>query len=201
MDNRIYPIVVNTLEIRYENLEVDYPQVVCIPNPNVQESINRAILNSVYELIQEQRYYQDPNIDMTGTYELKNNDKGVLSITLENYAFAGGAHGNTIVKALNFDIMTGHIYTLPELFKPNSDYIKRISNIIKAQIRARDLPILDEFTEISPNQYFYIADRCLVIFFQLYEITPYYIGIPYFPISIYELEDIINEQGPLQRMF
>lgn len=66
-------------------------------------------------------------MDITGTYELKNNDKGVLSITLENYAFAGDAHGNTIVKALNFDIMTGHIYTLPELFKPNSNYIKRIS--------------------------------------------------------------------------
>lgn len=201
MDNRIYPIVVNTLEIKYGNLNIDYPQVACAPNPNIQENINRTILNSVYELIQEQGYYQNPNMDITGTYELKNNDKGVLSITLENYAFAGGAHGNTIVKALNFDIMTGHICTLPELFKPNSDYIKRISNIIKAQIRVRNLSIINEFTEISPNQYFYIADRCLVIFFQLYEITPYYIGIPYFPISIYELEDIINEQGPLQRMF
>jgi len=90
---------------------------------------------------------------------------------------------------------------LPELFKPNSNYVKKISDIIKVQIKARNIPTLGDFTEINPNQDFYIADRSLVIFFQLYEITPYYAGIPYFPISIYELEDIINENGPLQRMF
>jgi hypothetical protein len=148
-------------------------------------------------LIQEQGFYEE----MDGTYELKNNDKGVLSIVLINYSFAGGAHGNTIAKALNFDIETGHVYTLPELFKPNSNYVKKISDIIKVQIKARDIPTLGDFTEINPNQDFYIADRSLVIFFQLYEIAPYYVGIPYFPISIYELEDIINENGPLQRMF
>ena len=200
MNDRIYHIIVNTLKIEYENLEVYYPQVTCLPNPNAQEIINRTILNTVYGLIQKQGYYENPDIDMTGTYELKNNDKGILSITLINYAFAGGAHGNTIVEALSFDIMNGHVYTLPELFKPNSNYVKEISDIIKVQIKERNLPTVEEFTEISPNQYFYIADRSLVIFFQLYDITPYYVGIPYFPISIYDLQDIIAEDGPLQRM-
>ena len=197
MENRMYPVIVNTLKMKDENFEIDYPQVCCLMNPEAQENINRTIINTVYELIQKQGPYQE----MVGIYELKNNDKGILSIVLINYAFAGGAHGSTIAKALNFDVETGQVYTLPELFKPDSDYVKKISDIIKAQIKARDLPIINEFTEISPNQDFYIADRCLVIFFQLYEITPYYIGIPYFPISIYELADIINEDGPLERMF
>ena len=197
MDGRIYPVIVNTLKMKNINLDIDYPQVTCLMNLNVQKIINRTIINTVYMLIQEQGFYEE----MDGTYELKNNDKGVLSIVLINYSFAGGAHGNTIAKALNFDIETGHVYTLPELFKPNSNYVKKISDIIKVQIKARDLPTLGDFTEINPNQDFYIADRSLVIFFQLYEITPYYIDIPYFPISIYELEDIINENGPLQRMF
>lgn len=201
MDTRIYPVIVNTLKIEQRNLTIYYPQVTCLPSPNVQESINRNILTNVYMLIQEQGYYDNPDVDMTGTYELKNNDKGILSLTLDNYAFAGGAHGNTIVKPLTYDIMTGKIYTLSDLFKPGSDYVKRISDIIKIQIKERDLPIINEFTEIKPNQDFYIADRSLVIFFQLYEITPYYVGIPYFPISIYELEDIISEDSPLQRMF
>ena len=197
MDDRIYPVIVNTLKMKNINLDIDYPQVTRLMNLNVQKIINRTIINTVYMLIQEQGFYEE----MDGTYELKNNDKGVLSIVLINYSFAGGAHGNTIAKALNFDIETGHVYTLPELFKPNSNYVKKISDIIKVQIKARDLPTLGDFTEINPNQDFYIADRSLVIFFQLYEITPYYIGIPYFPISIYELENIINENSPLQRMF
>ena len=197
MNSRIYPVIVNTLKMKNINLDIDYPQVTCLMNLNVQKIINRTIINTVYMLIQEQGFYEE----MDGTYELKNNDKGVLSIVLINYSFAGGAHGNTIAKALNFDIETGHVYTLPELFKPNSNYVKKISDIIKVQIKARDIPTLGDFTEINPNQDFYIADRSLVIFFQLYEITPYYAGIPYFPISIYELEDVINENGPLQRMF
>lgn len=197
MDDRIYPVIVNTLKMKNINLDINYPQVTCLMNLNAQKIINRTIINTVYMLIQEQGFYEE----MDGTYELKNNDKGVLSIVLVNYSFAGGAHGNTIARALNFDIETGHVYTLPELFKPNSNYVKKISDIIKVQIKARDIPTLGDFTEINPNQDFYIADRSLVIFFQLYEITPYYVGIPYFPISIYELEDIINENGPLQRMF
>ena len=197
MDDRIYPVIVNTLKMKNINLDIDYPQVTRLMNLNVQKIINRTIINTVYMLIQEQGFYEE----MDGTYELKNNDKGVLGVVLINYSFAGGAHGNTIAKALNFDIETGHVYTLPELFKPNSNYVKKISDIIKVQIKARDIPTLGDFTEINPNQDFYIADRSLVIFFQLYEIAPYYVGIPYFPISIYELEDVINENGPLQRMF
>ncbi len=162
MENRIYPIMVSTLRMKNGGFEVDYPpQVSCLSNPDAQEIINRTIMENVYELIQKQRPFEE----MNGTYELKNNDKGVLSLTLINYAFSGGAHGNTIVKALNFDVETGHIYTLPELFKPGSHYVQRISEIIKAEIKARDLPTIGEFTEINPNQDFYIADRSLVIFF------------------------------------
>ena len=152
MNSRIYPVIVNTLKMKNINLDIDYPQVTCLMNLNVQKIINRTIINTVYMLIQEQGFYEE----MDGTYELKNNDKGVLSIVLINYSFAGGAHGNTIAKALNFDIETGHVYTLPELFKPNSNYVKKISDIIKVQIKARNIPTLGDFTEINPNQDFYI---------------------------------------------
>ena len=40
----------------------------------------------------------------------------------------------------------------------------------------------------------------LVIYFQLYEITPYVEGLPMFPISVFELADIIRENSPLSRL-
>ena len=44
---------------------------------------------------------------------------------------------------------------------------------------------------------YYIADLTLVFYSSKYiEITPYVYGIPYFPISIYSIEDIIDENGP-----
>ena len=75
-----------------------------------------------------------------------------------------------------------------------------LSEKIKKQIKERDIPVLGEFNKIRIDQDYYIADLSLVIFFQLYEITPYVYGIPYFPISIYEIEDIIDDNGPLGKM-
>ncbi|WP_337445661.1 RsiV family protein [Ornithinibacillus scapharcae] len=67
-------------------------------------------------------------------------------------------------------------------------------------MKQRDIQLIEDFTEISPNQDFYIADKSLVIYFQLYEITPYVYGFPMFPISVYQIQDIIREDGPLGRM-
>ena len=64
----------------------------------------------------------------------------------------------------------------------------------------RDIQLLNEFTAIQTNQDFYIADKVLVIYFQLYEITPYVEGLPMFAISVFDLIDIIDENSPLSRM-
>ncbi|MBU5438934.1 DUF3298 and DUF4163 domain-containing protein [Tissierella sp. MSJ-40] len=200
METRIFPILVNTAKLEMERLVVYYPKIGGLPNIEIQNKINNTILNNVYDQIIQQGYYENPETEITGLWELKNNDKGILSLTLINYSYSGGAHGNTIVKALTFNIETGSTYQLSDLFKPGANYIKVLSEEVEDQIEERDIPTLEKFTSIKPNQDFYIADLCLVIFFQVYEITPYVVGIPYFPISIYEIEDIIDEKGPLGRM-
>ena len=83
---------------------------------------------------------------------------------------------------------------------PGSDYVKVISRLVKEQIEQRDIQLLNEFTEIRQDQDFYIADKTLVIYFQLYEITPYVVGFPMFPISVFDLAEIIDVRGPLGRM-
>lgn len=86
------------------------------------------------------------------------------------------------------------------MFKPGSDYVKRLSALIQEQIKVRDIQLLNEFTAIRPDQDFYLADKSIVIYFQLYELTAYVYGFPMFPISVYELQDIIDENGPLGRL-
>ncbi|WP_368668759.1 RsiV family protein [Sporosarcina sp. 6E9] len=53
---------------------------------------------------------------------------------------------------------------------------------------------------MRPEHDFYIADTSLVVYFQLYEITPYYLGFPYFPIPILDVADIIKPNSPLDTM-
>ena len=200
MNENIFPVEIKTLKLDMRRLEIYYPQVYGLENIYVEDKINDVILEVMYNQINQQGYYDNPETQITGTWELKNNQKGILSLTLINHAFSGGAHGLTIVKGLTFDIETGKLYELPELFKPGSDYIKVLSEEVKEQIEDRDIQTLGEFEHIKPNQDFYIADLSLTIFFQEYEIAPYVYGILYFPISIYEIEDIIDENGPLGRM-
>src|SRR5699024_12688858 len=110
------------------------------------------------------------------------------------------AHGLTVIKSLTFDTNTGNVYQLSDLFAPNSNYIQILSRKVAAQIKERQIPLLNSFNQIHPNQDFYLADKSIVLYFQLYEITPYYIGLPMFPISIYELEDIAKKDGLLTKL-
>ena len=166
----------------------------------MQRQINETILQLVNRLIKETDYSSIPQVEITGTYELKNNQRGVLSLSILNYWYSGGAHGMTVVRSLTFNVETGQAYSLADLFKPGSDYVRVISGLVSQQIQQRQIPLLDTYKGIQPNQDFYIADKSLVVYYQLYELAAYVYGILYFPISVYELQDIINENGPLANM-
>lgn len=194
------PVQVKTVHMVNHRLDSFFPVIRGISDKAVEKEINSTILRTVYGLMREQGYFENENTTVTASYEIKNNQRGILSLSLINYAFSGGAHGMTIIRSLTFNVETGRLYQLWDLFKPNANYVARLSEIVEAQIIAREVPVLDEFTGIKPDQDFYIADKALVLYFQLYELTPYAYGFPYFPISVYEIEDIIDENGPLGLM-
>ncbi len=200
MMDKKFPVCISTMKLVMPRLEVYYPVVSGLHNLNVQRKINNNILSLAYQMIKDQGYYENPQTTMTGYYEIKTNERGILSLSLTNYAFSGGAHGMTIMKSLTFNIETGKMYSLGDLFKSGSDYVNVLSEIIKKQIKERDIPTIEEFDQIRPNQDFYIADKALVVYFQLYELAPYVYGFPQFPISVYEIQDIIKEDGPLGEM-
>ncbi|GAB6138048.1 DUF3298 and DUF4163 domain-containing protein [Halanaerobaculum tunisiense] len=191
------PVKIKTSRLIRPRLEVLYPKVVGMRDSSIQRKINQDIYNLVREMISEQGYYENPQTVIDATYQIKNNQNRVLSLSLINYAYAGGAHGLTIVKSLNFDLDTGESYQLSELFKVDSNYKKRLSELIAQDIIERDIPTLDEFTGVREDQDYYIADKTLVVYFQLYEITPYAYGFPCFPIVGYTIEDIIADTSPL----
>ncbi len=193
--NRYYVPITDTL---YPT-DILYPTVIGLENLVVQRKINgeiyRLMLNIATELGQPEFITY-----ISGSYEIKANQRNFLSLTLGQIGDFGGAHPMTIIKALNMDVSTGKVYKLEELFKPGSNYVERISKIVAREIKERDIPVLEEFKSIRPDQDFYIVDNNLIIFFQLYEISPYVAGFPYFSIPIYNLQDIIVEDGVLNRM-
>ena len=196
------PVSIRTKMLPHASTEVKvyYPVVFNLPNHGIQQKINQAIVTTLNKILIEQSYYETSLVELLAYYELKTNQRGILSLNLIVYSFTGGAHGMTIIKSLTFDTKTGKQYTLKELFKPEADYEKELSSIINKKIVDWNIQLLGKFEGIRSDQDFYIADTVLVIYFQLYEITPYVWGFPYFPIPILDIADIIQPDGPLDRM-
>jgi len=193
------PVLIQTRTITNHSpkLNITYPVVCQLQNPVIETKINTMIVNTLNKILLDLGYH-DPNlVEMSGFYEIKTNERHILSLSLIIYSFTGGAHGLTISNSLTFNVNTGYCYSLNELFKPNSPYEERLSSIISEKIKQWDIQLLGEFNGIRTDQDFYLADHSLVIYFQLYEITPYVSGFPYFPIPIYDLVDIIDDNGPL----
>ncbi len=69
--------------------------------------------------------------------------------------------------------------------------------MVNEQIKRRDIPTINPLKTIPPNQPYYLADKSLVLYFPLYDITPYYVGFPMFPISVYDVIDLAPDHGPL----
>lgn len=198
-----FPTKVKTCQISGGPHKIIYfPQVVITKDRPLENVVNQAIVTQTQELIDKQTDNMPTTVEeMIGLYELKNNQRQVLSLSLSNYTYHHqAAHGMTFIKSLTFDLKNHQLCQLKDLFKPGSDFVEKLSNLIKKQIKQRDIPLLGEFQAIKPNQDFYIADKTVVIYFQLYEITPYVYGFPMFPISVYDIQDIIDENGPLGRL-
>ncbi len=196
MEQYFEPVVIKTHRIKKKRLDVEYPVVIDLANKYV-DYINSVLVGIVNALIGKTGYYEDDKTEVTGRYHVRTNEKGVLSISIEMYWFSGGAHGMTILESVTFDVNTGRIYRLADLFKENVNYIGVLSEIIKRQIHERDIPLLVDFTAIKPNQDYYIENRTLNIYFQLYELAAYVYGFVTFPIPTSEIKDIIRKKGPL----
>lgn len=198
-----FPVNVRTLKVKSgDKKRVYYPHIFGTRSKVLEDMVNQAIVEETQKLIDMQVGGMPSTVEeMLGTYEIKNNQRRVLSLSLSNYTYhERAAHGMTYIQSLTFDLEKGRLYKLEDLFKRDSHYIERLSDIIREQIKERNIETLEPFTQIKADQDFYIADKTIVIYFQLYELTPYVFGFPMFPISVYSLLEIIDESGPLGRM-
>lgn len=196
------PAGIRTYTIASPGVTIYYPAVYGLANPQAEERINRAISQLVHAMRQEQLKMQTgTDMQMTGHYEIKTNERGLLSLILTNYAYSRPmAHGFTVARSLTFDTNTGRLYRLQDLFKPGANYAAVLTALVTEQARRRKIPLLNGSPQVHPNQDYYLADKSLVIYYPLYAIAPYYVGFPMFPISVYELQDIAAEGGPLDRL-
>src|SRR5690625_4059876 len=120
MNEITLPLLIETEVSRAEHKLFYIPKIIGHWLPVVEQNMNTRINEIVQLLIQSQYEAQDVREfgQMIGTFEIKANERHILSLTLSNYAIAPYyANGLTLMDSLTFDVVTGKQYRLANLFK------------------------------------------------------------------------------------
>lgn len=133
--------------------------------------------------------------EVDADYQVTYNKENLISIPIKTYDFTGGAHGMSHIKSYNYDLLSGRELKLKDMFKCDVNYKKVVDSFIKKEIEEKqDIYFNGEegFKGINDKQEFYIDDDGIVIYFQLYEIAPYYVGIPKFKMIWKEFDKYLK---------
>lgn len=117
-------------------------------------------------------------------YAVTYNEKGLLSTYRDNYAYTGGAHGNTVRKSDTYDLSNGAVLPLSAFFHGDSDYQRNILDEILKQAEQDHEYYFENYAELivqyfNPESYYLTPDG-IAIYYQQYEIAPYSTGIVVF---------------------
>ncbi|WP_366922523.1 DUF3298 and DUF4163 domain-containing protein [Metallumcola ferriviriculae] len=187
--------------IETECIDVIYPQVSLI-DQNVENKINSMIEQMVNSLVPtDVEDAEGCTVNVTGRYEITVNQDGILSLWIDVFTIRRmAANGITIRDSLTVDLGTGKSYELYELFKPGANDRIVISDIIKREIKKRDLPTITEFITITDNEGYYLTPTDLVIYFQEITYFPHAAGIQEFPIPFVVLANMVRPGTPIAKL-
>lgn len=166
----LYTDVLNT-QLRLQHLK----QALTISQMAKEDKLALEEMNSARHFFQYSAFSR---------HEVKYNKDGILSLVQTFYTYTGGAHGMTLLDAVNLDLVNQKELTLADIHPE----LERQKAVILAEIN-RQIAIdpSQYFMDYLPVDYlnednFYLTEEGLVIFYQLYEIAPYASGIQEFVI-------------------
>ncbi|MGE8080849.1 DUF3298 and DUF4163 domain-containing protein [Peribacillus loiseleuriae] len=185
-----------------------YPQVIDLKSKTAQKKINTIFkihiqnsysdhqkLKESMEKIQGEPLCKEApsacQYEYNSSYKVLFNKDHKISILMYDYQFSGGAHGNTVVTAYNFNIENGKRYKLDDIITKESTFDKITTYAKEYILKHPDVFFTDSDTlnafKVTKENPFYFADSEIALIFQSYEIAPYSSGQPIIviPNSIY----------------
>lgn len=195
------PVEINEGRIEENCVNVTYPIIRGLRNREVQQEINQLILGTVESMLPGNIQCENEADSVTGTYRIRLNQEGLLSLTLfVQWFFFPMAHPAEDFRALTLNVDTGEVYSFSDLFRKGSHYQILINRIIEAEIERRGIVTFAPFPGVSDDQEYYLTPNELVVFFPEYEFTPRPEGFPEFPIPYVIIRNRIDPDGPLARL-
>ncbi|GEM_PF-324124 len=182
-----------------EKIKVDYPVIKDLPNEEVQNNINDAIISEVTSLLNNQVLVPEQKDikEVEVSYQVPLMEKGLLCIVFSIYINATMNQNNTVFSSLTFDTNTGEKYELEDLFKDDCDYENLLSDMAVKKCDEIEVPLVSDYEGLCDNQQYYLTPNGIVLFYQVDEYTPSSYGLFRIPIGYEELGDLLNTYNPV----
>lgn len=144
---------------------------------------------SDWKFSKEKGYPFNP-YELMQVYDVTYNAIPVLSLYYDVYQYTGGAHGMTDRTGNSWDLTRCKLLSMKDLFRRGYDWRAQIYKYIDAEALRRqtsgEAQYFDGLTENIRKYFdeknFYLSCQGLEVFYPLYSIAPYYVGIQVFTV-------------------
>lgn len=199
---------------RFE-LSAEYPEITGI-DASVAAKFNQIVKNRVMKAVDEFRkgmlaqtaedlkyLPQGTNNYIEVSYNVEAANDNFISLSFGDSEFTGGAHPNYASFTINYDLKNNRELKLADLFKPNSNYLKVISDYAVADLKKQLKEMTDDKwiktgagAKAENYQSWNLTDKGLLINFDPYQVAAYAAGpqevlIPYDALKNVLLENSV----------
>lgn len=190
-------------------IDVSYPQFETLQNKQSQTMLNTDIKNMMDKQVDVFKrevsqntppaQLKDVQAELIITYETLQANDNTVSLQFQIMdSQIGAAHPNNYNQVFNFDVKTGKQLQLNDLFKPNSNYLQKLSDIAQKDLLAqqKDNPnasdFINEGTAAKEENYalFTLTADSLVIIFNPATVAPDYVGTVKVTVPYEKIADI-----------
>ena len=191
----IAPATIKTVTDKYKGMELSYPQVENLKNVAARHIINRDIIDTAANFIEErQKQIENGDSTMKVSYQVRYNKDSILSLTLlEEGMDKGAAHAFKKMKGINYNYLTGEKITAESLdkvaanFKVKQFFTKEnINALLQKRAKEGKVTLLPNFKGITTLPDFYMGGKFgldVTAIFNPYEIGPYASGIQFVSLT------------------
>ena len=133
------------------------------------------------------------------TYEELHHSDRIASLVFTIYEFTGGAHGNTTYQSYTFDLESGRLLALDDLFTSGSQPLSLIAPLVEADLNEKlkdisDADWIHSGTGNNPDNYqqWALDGDELVFYFGPYQVAAYAAGTQTVRIPLAQLSSILR---------
>ena len=203
----------NNKEKRSEISSV-YPELTGVNSPGAQ-GFNALVKNSVVKMndafrkdVAEMTAEDVKNLpggvglsnDVSYDVLLVTND--LISISIMDYTFMGGAHGGTSSNPINYDLKNNRELKLADIFEPGSNYLKIISDYAIADLKPRVGDMSDDewlskgaAPEVDNYRSWNLTRKGLMVTFDQYQVAAYAAGPQQVIVPYSKLQSVLRKDG------